>query len=75
MYVPSSELDSPTPSLITECAPPHAAKGGGHIRLRVRGWGSPNSHDWRKSLALCQLCAYYEKVLTKSLLVQITHAP
>ncbi len=29
---------------------------GGHTRLRVRGWGSPNSDDWRKSLALCQLC-------------------
>jgi hypothetical protein len=23
----------------------------------VRGWGSPNSDDWRKSLALCLLCA------------------
>jgi len=31
--------------------------GGGHTRLRVRGWGSPNSDDWRKSLALCLLCA------------------
>jgi hypothetical protein len=25
----------------------------GHTRLWVRGWGSPNSDDWRKSLALC----------------------
>jgi hypothetical protein len=25
-------------------------------RLRVRGWGSPNSDDWRKSLAICLLC-------------------
>ncbi len=32
------------------------AKGGGHTCLRVRGWGSPNSDDWRKSLALCRLC-------------------
>ncbi len=30
----------------------------GHTRVRVRGWGSPNSNDWRKSLALCLLCAY-----------------
>ncbi len=30
---------------------------GGHSRLRVRGWGSPNSDDWRKSFALCLLCA------------------
>jgi hypothetical protein len=28
------------------------ALGGGHTRLRVREWGSPNSDDWRKSLAL-----------------------
>ncbi len=26
---------------------------GGHTRLRGRGRGSPNSDDWRKSLALC----------------------
>ncbi len=32
------------------------AKGGGHTCLPVRGWGSPNSDDWRKSLALCLLC-------------------
>jgi len=24
-----------------------------HTSLRVRGWGSPNSDDWRKSKALC----------------------
>ena len=29
---------------------------GGHTRQGVRGWGSPNSDDWRKSLALCLLC-------------------
>jgi hypothetical protein len=28
-----------------------------HIRLRMRGWGSPNSDNCRKSLALCLLCA------------------
>ncbi len=31
-------------------------RGGGHTRLRVRGWESPNSDDSRKSLALCLLC-------------------
>ncbi len=27
-------------------------------RLWARGWGSSNSDDWRKSLALCPLCGY-----------------
>jgi hypothetical protein len=53
---PRQNLDSPTPSLVSECAPPPGTKGGGQTRLRVRGWGSPNSDDRRKSLALCQLC-------------------
>ncbi len=53
-------LDSPNPSLANECAPPRNQRSGeGHTRLRVRGWESPNSDDWRKSLALCLpiLCA------------------
>jgi hypothetical protein len=29
---------------------------GGHTRLRLKGWGSPNSDDWRRNLALCLLC-------------------
>jgi hypothetical protein len=46
-----------TPSLASECAPPPGTKvWGGHTRLQVRGWGSPNSDDWRKSLTLCLLC-------------------
>ncbi len=32
---------------------PEPRGGGGHTRLRGRGWGSPNSDDYRKSLALC----------------------
>jgi hypothetical protein len=32
--------------------------GGGHTRLLVRGWGSPNSDDLRKSLALCYSVLY-----------------
>jgi hypothetical protein len=39
--------------------PPDQRWGGGHTRRRLRGWGSPNSDDLRKSLALCLpvLCA------------------
>ncbi len=53
---PSRNWDSSTPSSVSDCAPPPGSKGGGHTRLRVRGWGSPNSDDWRKSSALCLLC-------------------
>ncbi len=35
------------------CPPPN--QRGGHTHLQVRGWGSPDSDDWRKSLALCLL--------------------
>ncbi len=37
---------------------PSEPRGEGHTRLRVRGWGSPNFDDWRKSLALCLLCGW-----------------
>ncbi len=33
--------------------------GGGHTRLRVRGWGSPNFDDWRKPSALFLFCEYH----------------
>jgi hypothetical protein len=46
---PRRNWDSPTPSLASECAPTPGTKGGGHTRLWVRGWGSPNSDDWRKA--------------------------
>jgi len=47
--------------------------GGGHTRLRVRGWWSPNSDDWKKGLSLCLLCgrvshnlkAFYDRQVTK----------
>jgi hypothetical protein len=53
--------DSPTPSLGSECGPPlgQVPKVGGDTRLRVRGWGSPNSDAWRKGLALCLLCVLF----------------
>jgi hypothetical protein len=55
---PLVEIGTPHP-LSHECAPPPPpTKGGGHTRLRVREWRSPNSDDWRKSLALCLLCVY-----------------
>jgi hypothetical protein len=34
--------DSPTPLAAGECAPPPFGPGGGHTRLRLKGWGSPN---------------------------------
>jgi hypothetical protein len=42
---------------VPRCAlPPPDQRVGGHTRLRLKGWGRPNSDDWRKSLALCLLC-------------------
>jgi hypothetical protein len=47
----------PTP-LSRQRVCPQPKMGGGHTHLRVRGWGSPNSDDWRKGLALCLLCGF-----------------
>ncbi len=47
----------PTPLSPASVPLPPEPGGRGHTRLRVRGWGSPSSDDWRKSLALCLLCA------------------
>jgi hypothetical protein len=52
---PHVEIATPPPSI-----PQPEPGGGGHTHLRVRVWGSPNSDDWRKSLALCRLCATAE---------------
>ncbi len=49
---------------------PPEPKGGGHTRLRVRGWGSPSSDDWRKSWAFCLLCG----LLSHCLQVMIWHS-
>jgi hypothetical protein len=48
----------PPPLSLASVPLPPEPRGGGHTRLRVRGWGSPNSYDWRKSLALCLLCRF-----------------
>ena len=55
VYVPSSELGLSHPlSRQRVCPSPRNQGGRGvHTRLRVRGWESPNSDDWKKSLALC----------------------
>jgi hypothetical protein len=54
MMSPRRNWDSPTPFLASECAPPPPdQRVGGYNRLSVRGWGSANSYDWRKSPALC----------------------
>jgi hypothetical protein len=60
MYVPSSELGLSQP-LYRQRLCPYPQNRGGHTSLRERGWGSPNSDDWRKSLALCLLCAYLSR--------------
>jgi hypothetical protein len=60
---PRRNWDSPNPSLASECAPPPRIRGAGeegHTSLRVRGWGSLNSDNLRKSLALCLLCGWRE---------------
>jgi hypothetical protein len=54
VYVPSSELGLSPPLLSPATVPLPPNQGGGG--RRARGWGSPNSDDWRKSLALCLLC-------------------
>jgi hypothetical protein len=57
VYVPSLELRLSHPPLSPASVPlPPEPKVGGHTRVWVRGWGSPNSNDWRKSLALCLIC-------------------
>jgi hypothetical protein len=52
--VPSSELGPAPPR--PPCMYLLPRMWGESTRLRVRGWGSPNSDDRRKSLALCLLC-------------------
>ncbi len=59
VYVPSSELGLSQHLSRQRVCPSPQNRGGGHTRLPLRGWGSPNSDDWRKSLALCLLCAVH----------------
>ncbi len=45
------QCPSPCRNFSNECypQPPPWNNGGGNTRLGVRGWGSPNSFDWRKA--------------------------
>ncbi len=46
---PRWNWDSPAPLAASECALPPDQRVGGHTRLRLKGWGSPNSNDWRNA--------------------------
>ncbi len=46
---PRWNWDSPTPLAASECALPPVPKGGVHTRLLLKGWGSPNSNNWRNA--------------------------
>jgi hypothetical protein len=41
---PRWNWDSPTPLAASECALPLYQRVGGHTRLLLKGWGSPNSN-------------------------------
>jgi hypothetical protein len=56
VYVPSSELGLSHPPLSPVSVP--LPLGGCKTLVGIGGWGIPNPHDWRKSLALCLLCGY-----------------
>ncbi len=57
VYVSSSKIGTlPTPLSPASVPLPPEPGVGGYTRLRVRGWGSPNSDDLRKGLVLCLLC-------------------
>ncbi len=45
-----------SPASVPLSPSPRTGGGGGHTRLWMRGWGSPNSDDWKESLSLCLLC-------------------
>ncbi len=56
VHVPSSELGLSHPFSRQRVCPSPRFKGGGARSPAGGGWGSPNSDDWRKSLAVCLLC-------------------
>ncbi len=59
---PRWKWDSPTPLAASECALPPGPKGGGHTRLRLKGWGRESQFQrLDKRLALCLLCAPYSQ--------------
>ncbi len=46
---PRWNWDSPTPLAASECALTPDQRVVGHTRLRLKGWGSPNSNDCRNA--------------------------
>ncbi len=54
----------PPPLPLTSVSLPLESKGGGAHFPACEGWGSPDSDDWRKSLALCLLCGYAYRSLS-----------
>ncbi len=69
---PRRNWDSPK----TASVPLPPEPGGGHTRLRVRGWGSHNSDDWRKSLTLCLLSdSYIQRTILLGFFCHATSLP
>jgi hypothetical protein len=54
---PRRNWDSPNPFAAGECALPPGPKGGGAHPPVPKGVGEFQFRRWRKSLALCLLCA------------------
>jgi hypothetical protein len=53
---PRRDLESPNPSLTSECAPPPGTKGEGVHSPSGEGMGESQFRRLEKSLALCLLC-------------------
>ncbi len=76
VYVPSSELGLSKPLSRQRVCPSPQNRGGGHTCQGVRGWWSLNSDDWRKSLALCLLCAVqYRRRLQREQMRDVPYPP
>jgi hypothetical protein len=59
---------SPTPLAAGECAPPPFGPGGGHTRLRLQGWGSPNFNE-----GTCTVVLYIHKYFVVPGMLQNSH--
>jgi hypothetical protein len=52
-FLQSLELGLPHPFIRGRVCPPHPlVRGGGHTRLRLKGWGSPNSNEGTYTVVL-----------------------
>ncbi len=65
--------DSPTPLAAGECAPPPPPFGplGGHTRLRLKGWGNPNSNEGTYTVVL--YCIYISTLCLFGTLILHVH--